>query len=189
MAEPATPTDNSQSQISRDAETEQVFAFVKDLVNQYAEDAFKKQQTVTDPAAQQQQLLRDTLQPVIGQDLNDAKFAAADARDYVAFYHNNPIADEYQSEVEAAFAQAKQNNRPVPRAEVLNWVIGKERLSDPKKFAEKESARQKRDLDIANMGVDIGSGGLSRQKAETTFSNFDKMSLAEMEKALEGITF
>ena len=175
---------------NQDTDFDKVTSFVKDLVNQYAADAIKTaQQPVVNQADQQRQLLRDTLQPVIGQDIANANFAAADAKDYVSFYTGDPLAMEYRDEVEAAFNQAKENGHPLPRSEVLRWVIGKERLTDQKKFNERETVRQKAQLDRAERGVDTGAGSLNRAKDDPTFANFDKLSLEDMEKALEGIVF
>lgn len=171
---------------------QQVQALIKGEVERYAAEAFAKQQTPAQQQTEQQQAqkqLHDLINPFVEPGVNEAKFTAADAKDYVDFYTGNTDYLDYKQQVEDTFKEAKNNGHPLPRADIISWLLGKEYKSDPAKFTEKQQAKQKEQLARASVGADFGAGALDRAKADTTFANFGSLTSDEMEKIMDGVTF
>ena len=169
---------------------EQVQTLLKREVDAYL--AEKKSSTPEHIQSEQQQAqkqVRELLDPFIKPDLDEARFLAADAKDFVSFYADNPEGIEYKEDVEKAFEVMKKSGRPTTRAGILDYVIGNERRTQPDKFKEKETARQKRQLEKAEMSTDFGGNAVNRAKNDVTFSNLEGKSLEEIEKAMDGVTF
>lgn len=142
-----------------------------------------------DAAEQARKQLQEVIDPFIKPGLDDAKFQAADARDYVDFYQGNDLALEYKTEVEDAFNKAREQGRALPRKDILRWLVGREATEQPDKYTERQQARAKRELDRASNAADFGVGSAAKEKADTTFANFSSLTLDEMEKALDGVVF
>ena len=134
-----------------------------------------------------QQELKELLSPIIDPDISRAKFDSADAKDYVQFYRNNPDVD--QEEVEKTFKALADAGRPTTRADIARYLLGREYEADPTAFMAKVSEKQKKQVERATAASDFGAGALDKAKSDPTFSNFEKLSVEDMEKALEGVTF
>lgn len=132
--------------------------------------------------------LKQMLDPFITPEVNAAKLAAADASDRVDFY-SNPVNLEYKDEVEKMFAELKQQGRAIPRNDIKNYIIGKTYTENPEEFNRKQSERHKNQLNNANSAVDVGLSAMDRAKSDPVWSNVKNMSLEELEKNLEGVTF
>jgi hypothetical protein len=168
--------------------------FIKSQVETYMQEAFAKQQPVTQiqpVVADPNQQLRELISPFIDPGINEAKFTGADAKDYVKFYTDpkNIDAAEYQDEVEKAFEALAKVGRSTSRADILRYLRGKEYEADPDKFVAKVAERNKAALERARNAGDIGGSAIDRAKNDTTWTNFGKLSLEDMEKALDGVTF
>jgi hypothetical protein len=83
----------------------------------------------------------------------------------------------------------KSQGRAIPREDIKNYLIGKAYSDDPKKFTEAEAQRHKAQMTNANGSVDMGLSALDRAKSDPIWSNVRSMSLDDLEKNLEGITF
>jgi len=172
----------------------QVQSLIRGEVEKYAAEAFDKQkqqvpaQTQTEQQQAQQQL-RDLISPFVDPGINEAKLTAADARDYVDFYNSNDVEVTYKQQVEETFNELKKMGRPLPRTDIMNYLVGKEYRADPDKFTAKQSERKKAQLDRAITASDFGSGAVDRQRNESMFTNFDSLSVEDMAKALDGVTF
>ncbi len=170
---------------------EQVQALIKGQVDDY----LKEQQSIPTPQQQQSeqdkatQQIRDLINPFVKPDLDEARFVAADAKDFVSFYNNNEDALLYKDDVEKSFELMKKAGRPTTRADILNYLVGREYREQPDKFKERETAKQKRQVERADGAIDFGGGSINRAKSDPTWSNFNKLSIEDMEKALDGITF
>lgn len=176
---------------------EQVQALIREQVRQHATEFFTEQQrAATTPTSQQQQQqlahqqIREVIDPVYGADIANARFDAADAKDYATFYRNNPHAVDYEAEIEKQFNDMKANGRPIPRQDIEDWRTGREVRSDPDKFMAKREAQRKAQLERAEAAADVGTyGGKDRNDAVSRLSNFDSKTLEEQEAALDGVTF
>lgn len=174
---------------------EKVQGFIKEQVETYFNELSSKQpvqQQVATARTEQdiaKQQLQDLISPFINPGLNEARLTSADAQDYVKFYTNNTDAAEYQDQVEAMFTKLKDSGKPMPRANILDYLRGNEFRTDPDKFTEKQLAKRKAATDRAELATDFGAGALGRAKNDSNFSNFESKSLEDMEKALDGVTF
>ena len=182
---------------------EQIDAYIAEQVKanmaamQAAEAANKPQPPQADNTAYEKQV-REVLDPIYGVHVDAANFNAADAKDYVDFY-NDDIHREYKEEVEAAFQLAKQQGRPTSRNTLYRYILGDTYTADPGKFTERQKALQQKQLDRARSAGDVGGGNVGREReAMASLADVSKvdqntgkytMPLADMEKALEGMTF
>jgi len=175
----------------------------QELVKSQVETYFQEQVAKT-PALQQaqqvavsqqedaaQRQLRELISPFVEPGIAQARMDSADGLDYAKFYTNNPDAIEYQESVEKMFDALKKAGRPLPRADILAHTIGKEFTADRDKFTEKLTAKRKAQLERAEQGGDVGGMVASRAKQDSTFGQgrFEQLSTADMEKALDGVTF
>lgn len=109
--------------------------------------------------------------------------AIADTKDHNLFYqqHGN-ISDEEKAEVESIFNDRMKRGRPEPRSEIYQYLYGKKAMERDKKEREEDTKRK------ASEASDAGISGLAKIVSERNVDPRD-MSLEELEKALEGITF
>lgn len=147
----------------------------------------QQQQGLTQEQAAQLQL-KQMLDPFIQPEVNAAKFAAANASDKVDFYSKKGN-EQYRDEVEKMFNEQVAQGRALPRQDLKNYIIGKAYVEDPKKFTEAEAARHKEQLNNVNGAIDVGLNAMDRAKADPVWSNVRSMSLEDLEKNLEGVTF
>ena len=176
---------------------EKVQDFIKDQVKTYFDEMKAKEPAVRQQEPQvtvteQQQAHKqagDFIKQFVDSDINDAKFVAADARDYADFYMNNPLAADYKDDVEKAFKVLKDAGRATTRGDILDYVRGRQMRTDPENFTKGEKARQAKQLERADSASDFGAGATARAKSDAVWGNFDSLSVADMEKALEGVTF
>lgn len=176
---------------------EKVQGFIKEQVQTYFNELKTKepvvqqqQQAVTQTEQQRaHQQAGDFIKQFVDGDINDAKFVAADARDYADFYMNNPLASDYKDDVEKTFKVLKDAGRATARGDILDYVRGRQLRTDPDSFTKAEKARQAKQLERAESAGDFGAGSIARAKADSIWSNFESLSVADMEKALDGITF
>lgn len=149
----------------------------------------QQQQSVKTEQDQAKEQLKEIISPFIEPGLEQARFEGADAKDYVKFYTSSPESVEYQDEVEKAFEQLKQAGRPTARADILRYIQGRQFQEDPDKFVAKVSERRKQQLDRAAGAADMGQFSVERARSDPKWSSFDKLSIEEMEKALDGVVF
>jgi hypothetical protein len=174
-----------------------VQGFIKEQVETYFQEQVAKtpalrqveQQHVVQQEDDGKRQLRELIDPFIKPDLDEARFAGADAQDYVKFYTNNPDAAEYQEKVEATFTALKKAGKPLGRADILDYLIGQEYRHDKDKFTEKLNVKRKEQLERAESASDFGAFSVTKAKNDKTFADFDKLPLEDMEKLLEGVTF
>ncbi len=155
---------------------------------QAAEAARQAQGNLTDEQKGRQQL-KEVIDPIIGPDINEARFTAADAKDEVRFYRKNPEALDHEEEIEKVFIQLKQAGRATDRATIYQYVLGREYTEDKEKFTDKQIERRRQQTEKADIAQDMGMGALSRARNDPKFKDFDKLSVEDMEKALDGVTF
>lgn len=157
---------------------------------QWQQNTQQWQQNNMTPQQQAYQQAGQFIKQFTDPDVSAAHFKADDSRDYVDFYMSNPLAHDYKDQVEQAFNTMKEAGRPTTRADVLRYLRGREMEQDPSGFADREKQRQSRQLDRATSASDIGAMALARgQRDAETFGGFDNLSVEEMEKRLDGITF
>ena len=187
------------------------FAKVQDFIKEQVKanfDELSKAAKPADPAIRQTeqdaatQHVRDLISPFVQPGIDEAKFTAADAKDYVSFYKTNPDALGMSDQVEQAFTALVKAGRPTTRADVLRYLVGKEAIEQPDKFNERRESQRKRELDRASSASDMGATATQREKADSDFKSFpDKLASAntnsdelhtlvgEMEKAMMGVAF
>ena len=173
---------------------EKVEGYIKERVQAYYDEMKAKEPVVTQNVTQteQQQAHKqagDFIKQFVDSDINDAKFIAADARDYADFYMNNSLAGDYKDDVEKTFKVLKDAGRATTRNDILDYVRGRQMRTDPENFTKAEKARQSKQLERAESAGDFGAGAMTRAKSDAVWSNFDSLGVADMEKALDGITF
>ena len=174
---------------------EKVQSFIKEQVQTYFDDIRAKEPPLKQPqitSTEQEQAHKqagDFIKQFVDSDINDAKFVAADARDYADFYMNNPLAGDYKDDVEKTFKVLKDAGRPTTRNDILDYVRGRQMRTDPENFTKGEKARQAKQLERAESAGDFGASATARAKADAVWSNFESLSVADMEKALDGVTF
>ena len=190
----------SEEKTSEDLDLAKVQDFIKGQVETFAKEAFEKQtsQRQSQPTLVQtgqptqeelaHRQLQDVLTPFIKPGFDAMRLETADTRDFVDFY-NNPNVQEDKEAVEAMFQDLKQKGRPLPRQDIYDYLQGKMAREKPQEFNKKITERQRRQTESAISGVDVGLAGLDRARNDPTWSNVRNMPLAELEKALEGVTF
>mgnify|MGYP001606994390 CR=1 FL=1 len=174
---------------------EKVEAFLQSKIKAEVEAAFnsyseqQKTQPITQQTDNQKDQLKELINPYIEPGIQRAQFEGADAKDYAQFYMRNADASEYADEVEKSFEALAKAGRPTTRADILRYIRGKEMEADPAAFMTKMAEKQKAQVDKAKGAVDFGSSAADRAKNDPTFANFDKLSVEDMEKALDGVAF
>lgn len=133
--------------------------------------------------------LRELLEPLYGPHVQQARLESMSAIDESRFYRKHPEAAEREDQIEAIFRESMRNGRPWQREEINRYLIGKEAEADPDKFVEKINAKKEAQLRRAEGAMDFGFNGAGREQEVEKFKSFDKLSVEEMEKALEGVTF
>ena len=136
--------------VGTSSDFEKVQGFIKEQVQTYFDEiktreSAVKQQEPQITVTEQQQAHRqagDFIKQFVDPDINDAKFVAADARDYADFYMNNPLASDYKDDVEKTFKVLKDAGRPTTRNDILDYVRGRQMRIDPENFTKGEKARQ-----------------------------------------------
>lgn len=179
-----------------DIDLAKVQDFIKGQVETYAEEAFRNQarqstsQASNTPTAEEaaQAQLRNVLAPFIEPGLNEARFVAADARDYTDFY-SDPTRQEDKAEVEKMFAQLKANGKAIPRQDIYDYLNGKKARENPEEFTQKMTAKQRKQIETASTGMDPGLSAFDRARNDPVWSNVNTMPLDELGKALEGMAF
>ena len=174
---------------------EKVQAYIKDQVKTHF-DALSANQDDPKPDVTQQTpqddpnaQLREIINPFIEPGLQQAQFTGADAKDYVEFYTGNTEASEYKEKIESTFAALAKAGRATTRKDIHKYILGQEFSADRDKFMDKQSKRKQEQLDRASNASDFGAAGMSRGKDDPSWTNFDTLSLEDMEKKLEGVTF
>lgn len=133
------------------------------------------------PSTEQQQLQQahQAVRGIVQPDLDRANLASANAMDMINFYGDDPMAREYQAEVEATARILEQNGRPTARKDILRHTLGSEMLNDPKKFEERQGKVRKLQLARAALAGDIGDGAEGR----TTAGKFDRLDTLSKQKS------
>lgn len=170
-----------------------------DFTDKEAVDAYIKQQfeafTNEREASLQQQPqtqvdevqnnVRQIVDPIYRPDINQARLVAADAKDYSAFYRKHPEAVDLSDKLENLFEESVKNGRPTAREALYKYVLGDLHMTEPEKFAD----RQKAQLRQAELAADLGGSGNGKPRNEGTLDDLKAMTLEDMEKALDGVTF
>lgn len=157
------------------------------------------QRSAQQPSAEQRQLeeAQRAVRGIVQPDLDRANLAAANAMDMVNFYADDPLAREYQTEVEATARTLEQNGRPTARRDILRHTLGNEMLNDPAKFEERQAKVKKQQLARAGLAGDVGDGAEGRH-VTGKFDRLDTLSkqsswsdddMKELEGMLEGEVF
>lgn len=164
------------------------------LAEMRAAEVQTQRQTERVPERQTQQgqesdQLRDIINPYLKPDIDSLRGETAALRDENTFYRKTKGAEEYEEQIEATFQQLTAAGRPMARSDIYRYLVGKMAVDEPEKFTERQNARQQRQLQTAQGAVDFGFNGVGRQEEINKFKSFDKLSVEEMEKALDGVTF
>ena len=172
------------------ADKDAVDAYIKQQFDAFANErdaAMQRQQQSGQgqDIDQVQQNVRQLVDPIYRPDIDQARLVAADAKDHVAFYRRHPEAVDIADKLEALFEDAVKNGRPTAREALHKYVLGEMMMTEPDKFAE----RQKAQLRQAEMAADLGVGGSGKPRNEGTLDDLKAMTLEDMEKALDGVTF
>jgi hypothetical protein len=191
MAEETNTPNNEELDLAK------VQDFIKGQVETFAKEVFEKQAPQVQPQGQQQltqeelarRQLADIITPFVKPGMDAVQLAAADTRDYVDFYQDASIDQSDKDAVEKMFNELKQAGRPLPRRDIYDYLQGKMSREKPEEFSKKITERQKRQLDKAQGATDFGFGAIERAKNDPVYSNIKNMSLDELEKALDGVTF
>ena len=171
--------------------------FIKGQVETYAKEVFATQAPQVQPQVHQgaisaeeqaRRQLQEVLTPFIKPGLDAANLQSADTRDYVDFYSDPAVRSEKET-VEKMFDELKNNGRPLPRRDIYDYLQGKLYRENPEEFNKKVSERKKQQLDAASGSIDMGAGALDRARNDPVWSNVKNMSLEDLEKALDGVTF
>ena len=166
---------------------------IKSEVETYFNEMQAKQQQRVEhqatPSEQEraQKELREIISPIFDADIKQSRLDAADAKDYTQFYRANPDADP--EEIEKTFKALVDAGRPTTRADIARYLTGKRFEADPTKFMSEMSEKQKQQLARASSAGDIGGSALDRAKNDPQWANFGSLSVEDMEKALDGVTF
>lgn len=158
------------------------------------EAEYKAKSSETKPLDEEEQgrkELKKLIDPIYKTEIDKAQLTSAEALDYAKFYNSrNDDAFEYQDKVETMFTNLKEAGRPMSRIDILDYLIGNERRTNPEAYQKREEKRNKTALDKARDAEDVSSYGSSRLKDDIEkFGNFETKTLEEMEKALEGVVF
>lgn len=177
-------------------ETERVNNYIKAQMDNYWDELEAKktkakptQQTQVTSEDEGRKQLKELIDPIYGQEVSGAKFTAQDAKDYVTFYRKYPNAGEFEEEIEKTFTALAEAGRPFSRETVYQNVLGREYSKDPEKFVTKHNEVKERKVKEAQTASDMGQFGVGSTRSDNPFKDFDKLSLADMEKALDGVTF
>src|SRR3990167_6800744 len=164
------------------------FAKVQDFIKEQVKanfDELSKQAKPVDPNVRQTEQdaatehVRQLISPFVQPGIDEAKFTAADAKDYVSFYKTNPDALGMSDQVEQAFTALVKAGRPTSRADVLRYLVGKEAIEEPDKFNERREGQRKRELERAGYASDMGATATQRERADSEFKSFpDKLASA-----------
>lgn len=178
---------------NEDFDLAKVQEFIRGQVETYAEQVFKERLPVepTAPTKTQQEQaqdqLRDVINPFIQPGLNTVQLAVADLKDQVTFEASFKGSTEERKAVEDMFTQLKNAGKPLPRSDIRDYLEGKLLRESPEK-AEEKLAQRKKQTEHLSDAVDFGSGALNRVKNDPQYDP-KRMSLSELEAALEGVTF
>lgn len=173
---------------SGQSDLDAVNAHIKGQVETYFNE-MKSREALPTQQTEQKDQLKDLIAPYIDPGMNQARFDGADAKDYVKFYTQNHDVAEYNDEIEKMFKGLADAGRATSRTDILHYLRGKEYSTDKDKFVEKITAKQKEQVEKAKGAVDIGQSSVDRARNDPIFATFDKLSLEEMEKALDGVVF
>jgi hypothetical protein len=194
MAEEQTEQTNQN-----DLDLAKVQDFIRGQVETFAKEAFDKHAAdlpTTQPAVRQtreeaaRQQLRSVLEPFIKPEIDTIRVEAADTRDYVQFYDSNSGVDTSDREaVEKMFLELKQKGRPIARQDIYDYLQGKKAREKPEEFTKSMNERRKQQTERASSAADVGLAALDRARNDPVWSNVRNMPLADLEKALEGVTF
>ena len=164
---------------------------IKSEVETYFNEMTAKQQQSSPQTPSEQEVaqrqLKEIISPLFDDDIKQSRFDAADAKDYTRFYQQNPDVDS--DEIESTFKALVDAGRPTTRADIARYLVGKKFEADPTKFMSEMSEKQKKQLERASSAGDVGASAMDRAKNDPTWTNFDSLSIEDMEKALDGVTF
>lgn len=185
MDDEKTPEQLEQEQV------EKAQQFIKGEVERHIKELYKPVESKgqLSDEEQQRQRMREFLDPYVSPGVNEAKLAAADAKDELKFYRAHPEALDLESEIEGTFQNLVKANRPMTREDIYRNLLGKQYTEDPQKFMERASAKRQAQVARAEEATDIVTASFNKAKGDKTFSGFEKLSIEDMEKALEGVAF
>ena len=170
------------------ADKDAVDAYIRQQFDAFAnerEASMQRQSGQGQDIDQVQQNVRQIVDPIYRPDIDQTRLVAADAKAYAAFYRRHPEAVDLADKVESLFEDAVKNGRPTAREALYKYALGDLAMTEPDKFSE----RQKAQLRQAEMAADLGSGGSGKPRNEGTLDDLKAMTLEDMEKALDGVTF
>jgi len=174
-------------------DTAKVEEFLQTRIKSEVEAHFNSmQQRQTQPQTSSEQelaqrQLKEIISPIFDADIRQSRLDSADAKDYTHFYRSNPDADV--DEIEKTFKALVDAGRPTTRADINRYLVGKQFEADPTKFMSEMTEKQKKQVERATVAGDFGQGSLDKAKNDPQWANFDKLSVEDMEKALDGVTF
>jgi len=156
----------------------------------FTEQQRNVQQSTNQPTQEQQarQQLQDLITPFVKPGMDAVQLVSADTRDYVDFYSEDRVKDDKDA-VEKMFNELKGAGRPIPRRDIYDYLQGKLHRENPEEFETKVKARKQKQLEAVSGSIDFGASAADRAKNDPIWSNVRNMSVDDLGKALEGVTF
>lgn len=188
-----TKVDNDQN---KDLEIKKVQDFIRSETEKHFNSLYEsrsRDNRQQDPQPQRndqddaKRQLKEFIDPIIKPDIDETRLIASDAKDEARFYRKNPDALELEEQIEQAFDRLVKANRPTSREDIYKYIIGQNYTSDRDRFIDSALSKRQAQLDKASAAADMASGGVSRKEMESGRESFSKLSVEEMEKALEGV--
>lgn len=181
----------------QDAEIAKAQQWIKEqvqanLTEMRAAESQTQRQTERIPERQQSSdidQLREIITPYMKPDIDALRNEAMAIKDETSFYRKTKDAADFEDQIEATFKQLSDAGRPMARVDIYRYLVGKQAVDEPEKFTARQQARQQQQLQVAQGAVDFGFNGVGRQEEVNKFKSFDKLTIEEMEKALDGVTF
>lgn len=190
--------------MAEDLTLEQAQQFMRDQMRELLPEVLPQavqqhQRSQQMPSIEQQQRAEAerAVRGIVQQDLDRTSLAANNAMDMVNFYMDDPLAREYQAEVERTFNVLLENGRPTTRKNILEREMGREMLEDPAGFEKRQAKVKKAQLARAALAGDVGEGSEGRSSGGK-FDRLDTLSkqpkwtdddVKELETMLEGEVF
>jgi hypothetical protein len=165
---------------------EAIDAYIRQQFDNFAQsNNFVRAQPTVDADTAQRNAIKEMVDPIYRNELESIRLEARAARDEATFYRKHPEAVDIADDLEKLFVESANNGRPTSREALYDFYNGREQRMNPEKY----EARRKAQLERASAASDIGSGSNGKEKAGITIDDFKSLSLEDMERALEGVTF
>jgi hypothetical protein len=185
--------EEDKTELTPEEQQERVNAYIAAQVKAGLEEYKSQQQPSVpdiDEETQRKKQLKDLLNPIFSDDIAEARFQAADAKDSATFYRKHNLDDSEAKQIEETFDALRKAGKPLPREDILHHFRGKQYNSDPDKWYEKETERRNAARERAGRASDVGSSGIPRE-IDAAMSSLNGKTSEEIAEVMEkyGVTF